>query len=147
MMRAFTSILALALTSCAAVPPSLPQAAPIVGLDADFPDPALLRAEDGFTYAYATQTERDGRMINIQVARSRDLRRWEYRGEALPAKPEWASRTQDFWAPHVIRHGDEYLMYYSAKPDAALSDPAGSEPRAGMPDSATVAVASIAPAG
>ncbi|HZF96504.1 MAG TPA: hypothetical protein VEZ20_16700, partial [Allosphingosinicella sp.] len=42
-------------------------------LDRDFPDPAVLRAADGFFYAYATQTAIDGRSINIQVARSRDL--------------------------------------------------------------------------
>ncbi|MEA3002798.1 MAG: arabinan endo,5-alpha-L-arabinosidase [Sphingomonadales bacterium] len=91
-------------------------------LDADFPDPAVLRAPDGNYYAYATQTERHGRMINIQVARSRDLVRWEHLGEALPAKPGWAARTQDFWAPHVVRHGGLYYLYYSAKPDAALAD-------------------------
>ena len=43
-------------------------------------------------------------------------------GDALPAKPSWASRTQDFWAPHVARHGSTYYLYYSAKPDAALDD-------------------------
>lgn len=89
----------------------------------DFPDPAVLRAADGFHYAYATQTTRDGTTFNIQVARSRDLVSWEYRGDALPVKPSWASRTQDFWAPHVAEHGGRYFLYYSAKPDAALSDP------------------------
>jgi len=29
---------------------------------------------------------------------------------------------QDFWAPHVIDNGGRYVMYYSAKPDAALAD-------------------------
>ena len=41
-------------------------------IDADFPDPAVIRAPDGFYYAYATQTERDGRWVNLQMARSRD---------------------------------------------------------------------------
>lgn len=88
-------------------------------LDADFPDPAVIRAPDGFYYAYATQTERGGKWVNIQLARSADLVTWQHLGDALPAKPGWASRTQDFWAPHVERHGDTYYMYYSAKPDNA----------------------------
>ena len=88
-------------------------------LDADFPDPAVIRAPDGFYYAYATQTERDGKWINLQLARSRDLVSWQHLGDALPVKPEWASKTQDFWAPDVSRHGDTYYLYYSAKPNNA----------------------------
>ncbi len=91
-------------------------------LDADFPDPAVLRASDGFYYAYATQTERDGKWLNIQVARSADLMKWEHLGDALPAKPGWASKTQDFWAPHVHQADGRYFLYYSAKPDVALTD-------------------------
>ena len=91
-------------------------------LDADFPDPAVLRASDGYYYAYATQGERDGATDNIQAARSRDLVQWERLPDVLPAKPGWASRTQDFWAPHVAEHDGTYYLYYSAKPDAALAD-------------------------
>ena len=86
-------------------------------LDADFPDPAVILADDGFYYAYATQTLRDGEWINIQVARSADLIHWQHLGDALPDKPAWARETQDFWAPYVVREGDRYLMYYSATPD------------------------------
>ena len=86
-------------------------------LDVDFPDPAVILAPDGFYYAYATQTLRDGRWVNIQVARSADLLRWEHLGDALPEKPDWASETQDFWAPSVIYDGSTYFMYYSATPD------------------------------
>jgi arabinan endo-1,5-alpha-L-arabinosidase len=91
-------------------------------LDSDFPDPAVLRAADGYYYVYATQGEHEGRSLNIQMARSRDLVRWERLGDALPTKPGWASRTQDFWAPHVAEHDGRYYLYYSAKPDAALTD-------------------------
>jgi arabinan endo-1,5-alpha-L-arabinosidase len=100
--------------------PAGPSANPV--LDADFPDPAVIRAPDGFYYAYATQTESDGKWVNIQLARSADLGTWQHLGDALPAKPGWAAKTQDFWAPHVARHDDTYYMYYSAKPDAALTD-------------------------
>lgn len=86
-------------------------------LDADFPDPAVILAADGFYYAYATQTLRDDYWVNIQVARSRDLVHWEHLGDALPGKPDWARETQDFWAPYVVQEGDRYLMYYSATPD------------------------------
>ena len=88
-------------------------------IPADFPDPSVLRAPDGLYYAYATQTERDGKWINIQIARSDDLTHWQLIGDALPAKPVWASKTQDFWAPHVVRDGARYLMYFSAKPDTS----------------------------
>jgi arabinan endo-1,5-alpha-L-arabinosidase len=109
----------LTLCGCAAplTPPQAIYANPV--LDADFPDPAVMRAPDGFYYAYATQTERGGKWINMQVARSADLVHWQQLGDALPAKPSWASKSQDFWAPHVIHDGRRYLMYYSAKPDSA----------------------------
>lgn len=115
-------------------------------LDWDFPDPAVIRAPDGYYYAYATQTLRDDKWINIQVARSADLIHWDHLGDALPDKPSWASETQDFWAPSVIQDGDRFLMYYSATHDAchdphrghclavaASSSPAGPFVDMGMP--------------
>src|SRR3954465_8253610 len=86
-------------------------------LDADFPDPAVIEAPDGYYYAYATQTLLDSGWINIQVARSADLIHWEHLGDALPEKPSWARGTQDLWAPYVLFDGTRYLMYYSATPD------------------------------
>ncbi|HZQ72387.1 MAG TPA: glycoside hydrolase family 43 protein [Burkholderiales bacterium] len=109
---------ALALASCATQgPPAFVN--PV--LPADFPDPAVLRAADGAFYAYATQTERAGKWINIQVARSADLVHWEELGDALPAKPAWAAAKQQFWAPHVLYDAERrtYFMYYSAEPDGA----------------------------
>jgi arabinan endo-1,5-alpha-L-arabinosidase len=91
-------------------------------LDGDFPDPAVMEAPDGYYYAYATQTQRDGKWVNIQVARSSDLVSWHYLGDALPEKPSWARTTQDFWAPYVLHDGTQYVMYYSATPDEC-SDP------------------------
>src|SRR4051794_7670188 len=88
-------------------------------IDADFPDPSIMRAPDSYYYAYATQTERGGKWINIQVARSSDLVHWQYLGDALRSKPGWASGTQDFWAPDVIRDGSRYFMYFSAKPNTS----------------------------
>lgn len=115
-MRRPLAALALVLATGSAAPDA-------PALDANFPDPAVLRAPDGFYYAYATQGQAKGRTLNIQVARSRDLRRWHRLGDALPAKPGWARRTQDFWAPDVSQRDGRYYLYYSAKPDAALDDP------------------------
>jgi arabinan endo-1,5-alpha-L-arabinosidase len=92
-------------------------------LDSDFPDPAVLKGTDGYYYAYATQGASGAGMLNLQVARSSDLVNWQRLGDGLPVKPGWASKTQDFWAPHVAQHRGVYYLYYSAKPDAALTDP------------------------
>jgi len=87
-------------------------------LAADFPDPSVLLAPDGYYYAYATQTKRHRQVLNFQVARSRNLVEWEHLGEALPEKPAWAATTQRFWAPDVSHHPDgRYLLYYSAQPN------------------------------
>jgi arabinan endo-1,5-alpha-L-arabinosidase len=85
--------------------------------DEDFPDPTVIDTGDGWFYAYATQTDLGGRALNIQTARTRDLVRWERVGDALPVKPGWASRTQDFWAPDVHRRGRTFYMYFSAQLD------------------------------
>jgi arabinan endo-1,5-alpha-L-arabinosidase len=123
-LAAFAAFASFALSSCATPLGRALTATAYTNpvLDTDFPDPAVIKAPDGFYYAYATQTKPADQWINIQLARSPDLVSWQSLGDALPTKPNWASKTQDFWAPHVIRHGDTYYMYYSAKPDAALSD-------------------------
>jgi arabinan endo-1,5-alpha-L-arabinosidase len=119
------------LVACGAPTPS-PQAAPAAQptstaaaagqyqnpiLDVDFPDPAVIDGEDGYYYAYATQTIVPSGTINIQLARSRDLVRWEARPDALPVKPAWASQTQKFWAPDVSKRDGKFFMYYSAEPN------------------------------
>ena len=117
-LQLLTAAACLAMGGCASLP-TAEHVNPV--LDADFADPAVIRAGQHY-FAYATQAERDGRMLNIQVARSGDLVTWQHIGDALPAKPSWASKTQDFWAPHVHHADGRYFLYYSAKPDAALSD-------------------------
>ena len=111
---------ALALGGCAtsAVTSRATYANPV--LDADFPDPTVIRAPDGFYYGYATQTERDGRMDQHPgraVGRPRPLATISAtRFRPSPAGP---STTQDFWAPTCVRDGARYIMYYSAKPDSS----------------------------
>jgi len=41
----------------------------------------------------------------------------------LPAKPDWAQTTQDFWAPSLLYDGSKYFMYYSATPDECREGP------------------------
>ena len=85
------------------------------------PDPTVIRAEDGYFYAYATQgIGPDSVLCNIQVLRSADLVSWEHLGDALPNKPRWAQSTQNFWAPHVMVANGQYYMYFSAEPDSAF---------------------------
>lgn len=81
----------------------------------DFPDPGVLRTENGL-YAYATQSMTPNGMHNIQVAFSPDGITWAARGDALPTKSTWAAR-QDYWAPHVIFKDGTYFMFYNAKKD------------------------------
>lgn len=86
--------------------------------DFDFPDPTIVRAGDGYFYAYATQAVVDGKLHHIQVARSSDLVNWEQMGDALPQKPVWADKSEPkFWAPHVSFADGRYFMYYSADPN------------------------------
>jgi arabinan endo-1,5-alpha-L-arabinosidase len=120
-LAAIAAFASLGLAGCATPVAHAPSQASFVNpvLDSDFPDPTVIRAPDGFYYGYATQTEREGKWVNIQVARSADLVHWQHLGDALPVKPAWASGTQDYWAPHVQRDGPRYIMYFSAKPDTA----------------------------
>jgi len=86
--------------------------------DFDFPDPTVVRAGDGYFYAYATQAVVNGKLHHIQVARSMDLLNWERMADALPEKPVWANEGEPkFWAPHVSFADGKYYMYYSADPN------------------------------
>ncbi|WP_262892655.1 family 43 glycosylhydrolase [Hymenobacter qilianensis] len=92
-------------------------------LNEDFPDPTIIRAADGYYYAYGTQTKwRKQLIINIQVARSHNLIDWELLGDALPQKPTWADTTQKLWAPHVSEHDGLYYLYFSALPNGATKE-------------------------
>lgn len=117
--RALCALLLAALVSCAPAPhlARSPEVYVNPVLDRDFPDPAVLRGADGWIYAYATRTPEGSRMLNLQVARTRDLVRWQHLGDALPEKPSWASG-RIFWAPHVLYDAQrrKYFMYYSAQP-------------------------------
>jgi arabinan endo-1,5-alpha-L-arabinosidase len=132
-------------TPSARTAPEKPLPVPVLALNEDFPDPTVIRASDGWYYGYATQTiveQPSVHVLNIQVARSKDLVSWELLGDALPVKPSWAQTTQKFWAPHVIEASGRYYLYYSADPDtrdglclavATADSPAGPFTDSGRP--------------
>ncbi len=82
-------------------------------LDADFPDPDVLRA-GGFYHLYATN-DRDHE-VNVRVARSRDLKSWEILPDAMPQLPAWA-RPGKTWAPEVAKFGERFVLYFTARHD------------------------------
>ena len=59
------ALLCLAASGCASPEAQLVSTATYENpvLDADFPDPSVIRAPEGFYYGYATQTQRDGKWI------------------------------------------------------------------------------------
>ena len=82
-------------TATAAYGSGRPQAAELASdtdgnpvLNRDFPDPDVIKAANGWYYAYSTQTEAPEGHVNIQVAKSRDLVHWHYLGDALPKLPD-----------------------------------------------------------
>ncbi len=81
-----------------------------------FADPTVIRVATGKYYAYATQGNPDGKMLNIQVASSVDLFHWKMEGDALPQKPAWADKTSSFWAPHVLYDATikKYVLFFSS---------------------------------
>ena len=78
----------------------------------DAPDPSVIEADDGFYYTYTTQSAWPT-LENVPVLRSKDLVHWKHVGDALPELPRWV--TTDVWAPHIIRIGDTYNLYISAR--------------------------------
>lgn len=75
----------------------------------DFADPFVL-GHDGVFTAYATNAIGG----HIQAIRSSDLTHWQWLGEALPLLPGWADPGRT-WAPSVIKVGDRYALYYTAR--------------------------------
>jgi len=81
----------------------------------DFPDPFILPVAGTF-YAYAT----NGQGKNVQALRSTDRVRWTVLADAMPNLASWARPNAGLvWAPEVIRLGNRYLLYYTARDNAS----------------------------
>ena len=85
-----------------------------------FADPAVIRGEDGYWYAFGTTDPlRSGeeKAHSLPVARSKDLVDWSYTGDALDSRnaPEWADKKAGaaYWAPDVSYHDGRYWLYFT----------------------------------
>lgn len=112
-------ILAALLLAGAAPEPPKPLFAPVY--EVNFPDPFILPDKDHFL-AYATNADR--LLANVQMAVSGDLTHWAplkrdgKLHDAMPVLPRWAERGWT-WAPEVMKHGDGYLLFFTARERAS----------------------------
>ena len=110
-----TAFLGLLLaTSAAAASAREPAFVPV--LRENFPDAFVMEEAPGSFIAYATNSGE-----NVPMAVSRDLINWTVlkdpdgtRADAMPTLAPWveAGRT---WAPEVMKVGQDYLLYYTAR--------------------------------
>ena len=84
-----------------------------------YADPAVIRGQDGWWYAYGTTDplrEGEGTRHLLPVSRSTDLVDWEYVGDAFTEDtlPAWADadRGAALWAPDVRYVDGQYRLYY-----------------------------------
>jgi beta-xylosidase len=91
-----------------------------------FPDPSVIKAKDGYWYAYGTTTRMlkdnpvPGHAGNhfLPIIRSKDLIHWEYVGDVFgPGNyPEWVPFDGGtyYWAPDIRYVDGAYYLYYSS---------------------------------
>ena len=82
-----------------------------------FADPSVIRAKDGYWYAYGTTDplrEGEGTRHIIPTARSSDLVNWTYVGDAFTGStlPGWAAPDAALWAPDIRYLDGTYYLYY-----------------------------------
>ncbi len=71
----------------------------------DFPDPSIVFDERTNQYfAFATHG---------QILSSPDFVTWTKQNYAFTTIPQWGTTNAGLWAPHVMRIGEQYVMYYS----------------------------------
>lgn len=73
-------------------------------------DPTVIRAQDGYFYLYATQTDK----YWIPIYRSKDLVHWEFQKTAFrnatkPTIPGGGA----YWAPEIRYINNKYVLYFS----------------------------------
>lgn len=81
-----------------------------------FADPSVIKAKDGYYYAYATSdplSEGDTYHV-LPIVRSDDLVDWTYIGDAFPRKPDLAGECNAVFAPDIRYISDRYYLYYAA---------------------------------
>ena len=93
-----------------------------------FADPSVVR--DGDVY-HLSVTSRSWAPI-FPLFRSTDLVNWERLPGALTTPPAWASAP--FWAPELVRWGEETRIYYTARPRRDVHAPCIGVARAPSPE-------------
>lgn len=79
----------------------------------DLADPTVIRAADGWFYAYGTQnTWPDGVNHLVPIVKSKNLIQWQFVGNAFNSRPSWKS-AGGIWAPDVTYTLGKYYMFYS----------------------------------
>ncbi len=79
----------------------------------DLADPSVIRAADGWFYAYGTEnTWSDGVHHLVPIIKSKNLINWQYESDAFSSRPKWKAKG-GIWAPDVTEVNGKYYMYYS----------------------------------
>jgi arabinan endo-1,5-alpha-L-arabinosidase len=79
-------------------------------------DPAVLKTDEGWWLIATSNDAPDA----FPILHSRDLSGWEAKGFIFPAgqEPGWSATGRfaaDFWAPEMVKVGDEYWTVYTAR--------------------------------
>lgn len=79
-----------------------------------FPDPTVIRDENGVFWAYGSHMEKDDddKERLVPILRSTDLVEWTDVGDAFESMPEWKADSS-LWAPNITRQNGQYYLYYS----------------------------------
>ncbi|MBG0824152.1 family 43 glycosylhydrolase [Planomonospora sp. ID91781] len=104
---------------------------PVSGSFSDtFADPAIVRGEDGWWYAFGTSDplrEGEGTRHHLPFSRSRNLVDWSYVGDAFTERtlPAWADTAAgaSLWAPDIRRVDGEYRLYYVVTQTTVTPEP------------------------
>ena len=93
-----------------------------------FADPAVIKAKDGWWYAYGTTdplSEGEGTRHIIPTARSADLVDWTYVGDAFTEAtlPGWAAPDAALWAPDIRYLDGTYYLYYVVTQTTVTAEP------------------------
>ncbi|MFD0670053.1 family 43 glycosylhydrolase [Cohnella sp. GCM10027633] len=116
---------AVSLSACAGTHAPAKYANPV--FEPVLADPSVVKAEDGYYYAYGTEDQWDDGVVHlVPVVRTNDLVHWTFVRDAFESKPDWKSEG-GIWAPDVtLRDDGKYIMYYS------LSEWGDSDPGIGV---------------
>src|SRR5205085_5078025 len=101
---------ARALAASSSSPPSDPPPYTNPVMAGDFPDPTAMRVGPEY---WAIATASSGQPTP-PILRSPDLVHWTFAGNLLTEPPAWSTGRQ-LWGPWLVRDGDSYRVYYSAR--------------------------------